>query len=264
MSAVLRDIESAYVRDFNLRRDRDGPLVLGPFFSVRLFTDEDVLRSVRYVDFNAVLAGMAAHPFAYENGSAFHYAHGSCPPWMRREWIERTVCELAGTSIFSAADYERQILGPMSEDERRTILETYERLARGGGRALGPAEGVRGSVRDWIRERCSIADGTAPGVFVAASTTVVEAVERWRQRGPNPWIIGRGTSARDGWATMLVALLRFASAQRLDQIAIRTGTKPDSVRRTLFAHRYLFAWSREYAGMFELVLSDVLARVRRL
>lgn len=264
MSSVLRDIESAYVRDFNLRRDRDGPLVLGPFFSVRLFTDEDVLRSVRYVDFNAVLAGMAAHPFAYENGSAFHYAHGSCPPWMRREWVERTVCELAGTSKFSAADYERQILGPMSDDERRTILETYERLARAGGRALGPAEGIRGSVRDWIRERCSIADGTAPGVFVASSVTVVEAVERWRQRGPSPWVIGRGTAARDGWATVLVALLRFASAQHLDQIAVMTGVGTSSVRRALVAHRFLRVWSREYADVFDLVLTDVLARVRRI
>lgn len=264
MSAVLRDIESAYVLDFNARRDRDGPLVLGPFFSVRLFSDEDILRSIRYVDFNPVLAGMAAHPFAYENGSAFHYGLGSCPPWLCRDWVERTVRELSGTSSFSAADYEREILGPMSDDERRTILETYERLSRAGGRTLGPAEGVRRSVREWIRDRCSIADGTAPGVFVAAPDAVIACVERWRSRGPNPWIIGRGMGARDAWETMIVALLRYASAQYLDEIAIRTGTAKSSVRRSLVSHRFLQAWSRDYAMTFDLVLASLLASVRRV
>lgn len=262
MSAVLRDIESAYVRGFNARRDRDGPLVMGPFFSVRLFTDEDILRSIRYVDFNAVLAGLAKHPFAYENSSAFHYGKGTRPAWLDPRWVERFVTSVAGSAFFRSEDYEREILGDMTDEERRTIEFVYERFTRCGGKGLGPTEGVSGSVAAWIRDRCQLADGTAPGIVVAAPSVIDSRITAARGERSTPWLVAPNACARDGWSVVRIAALRFACALTLDEIAARSRTGETSVRRVLHSHRTLMMHDLAYRAVFEDFVTAVLARTR--
>lgn len=262
MSAVLRDIESAYVLGFNARRDRDGPLVMGPFFSVRLFTDEDILRSIRYVDFNAVLAGLAKHPFGYESGSAFHYGRGSRPAWLDPRWVERFVPSVAGSASFRSEDYERQVLGDMTDEERRTIEFVYERLSRRGGKGLGPTEAVSGPVAAWIRDRCHLADGTAPGIVVAAPSVIETRITVARGERSGPWLVAPNTHARDGWTVVRSAALRFACALSLEEIAATSRTGVSTVRRLLQAHRTLMIHDQVYRAVFEEFVASILARTR--
>jgi REP element-mobilizing transposase RayT len=54
-----------YAYGFNKRHAREGPLFQGPFWSRRIFTEEQLLRSVLYVMLNPVEAGACPHPIGY-------------------------------------------------------------------------------------------------------------------------------------------------------------------------------------------------------
>jgi len=62
LSAAMQRIQNQYVRYFNRRRQRDGSLVRGRFFSrhVDSFTYRRTL--VRYIDANPVAAGLCRDP----------------------------------------------------------------------------------------------------------------------------------------------------------------------------------------------------------
>ena len=88
LSAVMRQAQLEYVRRFNRKRRRDGPLMRGRFTSklVLSLTYRRVL--VRYIDANPVRAGICTDPREYPFGSASQYARRAGPPWGVRSWVE--------------------------------------------------------------------------------------------------------------------------------------------------------------------------------
>jgi hypothetical protein len=105
LSEALRRIESEYVQRFNLRHDRDGPLVRGRFRSKIVDDLRYWFALVRYIDHNPVEAGLVALPSEYPHGSAFHYARLEGPPWLDRAPVEHFVRKLRSAPSFSPIDY---------------------------------------------------------------------------------------------------------------------------------------------------------------
>jgi hypothetical protein len=67
----------------------------------------DAYRSVlvRYIDDNAIKAGLAAHAAGYSYGSAIHYARANGPRWLERGWVEEEVKGVRGNARYDASEY---------------------------------------------------------------------------------------------------------------------------------------------------------------
>ena len=61
LSEVMREVQKRYVRTFNRKRRRDGPLVRGRFWSKPVRSTYYRHALVRYIDNNAVRTGLVAH-----------------------------------------------------------------------------------------------------------------------------------------------------------------------------------------------------------
>ena len=88
LSETLRRVQNVYVRWFNRTRRRDGPLFRGRFRSVPVDSPGHVRTLVRYIDDNAVEAGLAPAAAAYDFGRAVHYVAGlPRPRWLHRDRV---------------------------------------------------------------------------------------------------------------------------------------------------------------------------------
>ena len=87
LSEAMRRIQNEYVRYFNRSRRRDGPLFRGRFISKPVRSERYRRILVRYIDANAVLAGLAGLPWDYPHGSAARFASGRVPKWLARYWV---------------------------------------------------------------------------------------------------------------------------------------------------------------------------------
>ena len=131
LSLAMQRIQNRYVRWFNRKRRRDGPLFRGRFRSKLVDTDEHWGTLVRYIDQNPVEAGLVRHPAEYPYGSAAHYARRSGPVWLSRGELERTVMRTLGKAVYEPTDYDRVFGGEITDGERRVV----ERRIASGGRA---------------------------------------------------------------------------------------------------------------------------------
>lgn len=92
ISRTLRWVLNVYVRWFNRRRRRDGPLFRGRFRSVPVESGRQLWQVIRYVDRNPVDAHLAPSPFEYPHASArLHAALAKRPPWLERSIVDRAL-----------------------------------------------------------------------------------------------------------------------------------------------------------------------------
>ena len=73
LAEAMRRLQSEHSHRFNRRNPRDGPLIRGRFFSKPVSSISYRRTLVRYIDGNAVRAGMARTSAEYEFGSAAAY-----------------------------------------------------------------------------------------------------------------------------------------------------------------------------------------------
>jgi REP element-mobilizing transposase RayT len=222
LSESMRRVQNDYVRHFNRRRRRDGPLVRGRFGS-RLVDSLAYRRSlVRYIDSNPVRAGISPRAEAFEYGSAWHYSRASGPPWLERSWVEASVCADSGSGRYDPAAYGRSFGAQRSDAERRWIERRIlipcesadpvdDLLSRADGRTLA-----------WMRRKAGLADGSRPGMPVADEEEVEALLERERELSGD-WRLLRKRTEWDGWHLARVALLRDACGTTYREIAARTG-----------------------------------------
>ena len=122
LSKALGRIQSVYVRWFNERYDRDGPLFRGRFTSKRIADYDHRRRVCRYIDENPVAAGIVRHAGRYPFGSA-RFGRSGAPPWLSLPADSSAV----GCSDVVAIDRLAEASGPRVRDR----LEQLSRSADG-------------------------------------------------------------------------------------------------------------------------------------
>ena len=253
----FRRIESEYAQRFNLRHDRDGPLVRGRFRS-KLVEDLGYwVALVRYIDHNPVEAGLVATPSQYPYGSAFHYAQAAGPDWLDRSPVERFVCGMRAVRSYCPNDYADLF---KSKPDRSTSDVLARRVFLGDRHPdsfRNLIEAAPDAVRRWLVERAKLADGMRPGLPVADADSVLEIV---RAFSVDPkWRVGGRKRPYSAAEVMSAALLRQACAETIENIA-RLLHKPESVvRRMLGVHAVEMARTSAYGDIAQSAVGQVLA-----
>jgi hypothetical protein len=172
LSESLRVVQNRFVRWFNRRNRRDGPLFRGRFQSSpveRLFYRRIL---VRYIDQNPVSAGLVALPEAYPHGSARRYVFESGPRWLERGWVESDAVARTGPGRFVGGFGRRvyaEAFGDALTCEEAELVEA--RLAHPADETDPLDELVHAAptrVREWMERKAALADGTRPGLPCAS------------------------------------------------------------------------------------------------
>jgi REP element-mobilizing transposase RayT len=273
LSEALRCVQADSSRHFNRPHRRDGPLVRGRFLSkpVRSFTYRWNL--VRYIDANAVQAGLVARAADYRFGSAAHYARPIGPPWCARWWIEEVVRARTKQLVDCGGDDAERIAEP---DSIRRLYETAfpplrpgsvqrwveRRVARGFG--SDPLDRLVGSapprVRRWMASKARLADGGPVGLALCDAESIHRAIQ------DEPWSVQIGSSARRAvqvnlLMAMEVGLLRDLAALSWSEIAKSCRTSSSTVGGRYRMHARLMECEAEYGERVGRVACRVLAEL---
>ena len=248
ISEAMRLVQTEYVRWFNFRRDRDGPLFRGRFRSIHVDTIRYAQTLVRYIDQNAVEARLVADPIAYEHGSARHHAAGSLRPrWLHRELVDGLVAACGGEINDRPERYRRTFPLRASHALRRFVERRLSSRTRGDD-PLDDLVGASGErVREWLHRRAAVADGTRPGVARASAQTVAGLVATGRRRSPSAEVILGRRRRRPLWDLALAALLHEVAGETQAAICRRTRSSASEVHRLLAEHRAAFVADAAYA-----------------
>lgn len=255
LSQSMRRVQNMYVRWFNRRTRRDGPLFRGRFLS-RLVESIRYRRTlVRYIDKNPVSAGLVVQASQYKHGSARFYVRGTGPPWLSRHWVKRDALQRSGSTRFSAAAYRQSFGAPLRHDETELVELRIEHQAR----EADPLDDLVGSastrVAEWMLWKANLADGTKPGLPCASGRTIKSEWGRARaERGE--WRVRRASNRVDLWPAMLAGLLRDAGGLRWSEIGLRSQVTESTARHRYKLHRAQIAECREYRE----VASEIAAK----
>ncbi|MBK7644237.1 MAG: transposase [Planctomycetes bacterium] len=246
LSAVMQRLQNEYSRWFNRSRRRDGPLYRARFLSKPVTSEVYRRLLVRYIDANAVQAGLVARAEDYPYGSAQAYSRAAKPIWLERSWVESCVTGGLRCTEYPPARYP-EVFPPAEPGsgweliERRIthphVLEDPLDDLLGGA---GPA------VLAWMERKAALADGTSIGIAVCEPANV-EAVVEAEAATAGAWRLGNGHRTLDGWTLARVALLRELAGLTLAQAAERAGRSANGAWQLMERHRRLLAEDREYA-----------------
>jgi REP element-mobilizing transposase RayT len=262
LSAVMQHVQNEYSRWFNRGRRRDGPLFRGRFLSKRAETQAYRELLVRYIDANPVAAGVVPCAELYPYGSACWYARERGPVWLEREWVESTACRLAGAMRCVPAVY-RAAFGPKGASDSLALVE--RRLVHTGAEtdALDHLlDAAVAEVRDWMRRKAALADGTTIGVPVCDEGSLSAVLAAARQ-SLGAWQVRSAPRAVDAWPTLHVALLRELCGSTLAEAGARTGCTASHVSVLEARHRRIVASDELYATRAAELAQAALARCHR-
>jgi len=258
LSDAMRRIQNAYARHFNRKRRRDGPLHRGRFTSkpVESMTYRRVL--VRYIDDNAVRAGQCADPCDYRWGSAQQYATSRGPAWLQREWVESWVMEQAGTQLYRAIDYPRQLDQPAREFITDIVKTRVQ--AQGAHDQLDSLLAMASpEVLAWLQRKATLADGERASVpHVPGNTVAAELRLIAEEQGA--WTIHHRRVPADGWTILLAGLLRELAAATFLVVAQFVGATSQHARRLYARHRQLVIENEPYGRIASTATQQILDR----
>ena len=260
LSDAMMWIENRYVKNFNRERGRDGSLFRSRFRSRIVDTEEYWWNVVRYIDRNAVDAGLCERSVEYEFGSARLHCRERGAPWLQREIIEQAVRDASRCSSFAPEAYEK-LFGARLDPDDRWVIE--RRIEHGAANRHGEEQGnellglAPSYVVRWLRERALMADGgvlgytfTAPGRVDRALRELAAADPGWSRR----WA-AKGTR---GWIVLKVGMLRQLCGLSLQEIADREGIARSSAWLHFRRHGQWLAVDRLYAER----AAEVIERIR--
>jgi hypothetical protein len=264
LSHVMMEVESSFVRWFNRRRGRDGPLFATRFRSRIVDTSEYWFAVVRYIDRNAVDAGLADRPRDRPYGSAWHYAHAKGPPWLTRGVLQERAAAWSGSSSYDAAAYESTFARPLTPAQRWRVERQPDRPVSVGAEraaAFDPLAVAPAHVRRELLARVRLADGevlSAPLVDPDTLDALWEARRlarpRWERRQ------GRGRPL-DRWSVLRVGLLARACGLDRKETSRRVRLAPSRVTRCLEQHRELLEQDESYRATAAAIVEDCVRAV---
>ena len=201
----MQRIMSRYVRRYNQRQERSGPLLRSRFNSKHVDSDGYWLAVVRYIDQNPVEAGLASSAVAYEFSSRRHYARMRGPAWLTRDRVEAEV--RVGSARYDPDRYDRVFTRPAT----RLVADTLERSVVRGDRPGDPnfdvLDAATPAIREWLLRNAVLADGRRIGPTLVHATIVEQVVAEHQHAAPT-WLDGRSGHRSDRWQVLLAGLLR--------------------------------------------------------
>jgi hypothetical protein len=258
LSKGMHLAEFEYAKVFNFANDRDGPLWKGRYTSRQVEGARYMRTVIRYVDQNAVLAGLAPAPELYPYGSAQHYHALSGPVWLERTWVEAFVrsrlelpaydpkgyARLFGTPLTLAqiAWLERWLAAPDGHED------PLDRLLAGGVDA----------VRDWMLRAARNADGVTCLAPLVDGQHVMDAVGVAATRA-GAWCL-RARKSRCLWTIARIGLLRTLAAESKALVARRLEVSETHVVRCYQLHVRLL----QEDSVYRLRLGDLAEDALRL
>lgn len=258
LSVGMQRLQNEYVRYFNRRSKRDGPLFRGRFHSRKVNTLEYRQLLVRYIDDNSVSAGVARTAALYPHGSAVHYKRSSGPPWLERAWIESLVTAASRSDEYCGSQYEAALGAALSPGLARVV---EQRLAYRGSERDPMDEFTHlrtPAVESWIRYKAKLADGTPPGLSVCDAQSIRGVVDAQRAECGD-WKVKATRKCVDGWSQSKVALLRDLAALTWQQVSQIVGCSEDGVVKAYRRHQALVmrdtAYARRIAELGTLALT---------
>jgi REP element-mobilizing transposase RayT len=235
LSASMAWVEGRYVRAFNAKRDRPGPLVRNRFRSKRVDCLAYFANVVRYIDANAVDAGLVRRPGDYPFASAAAYGGGRTPPWLQPAEVRSVTCRLTSAAAFSPSAYVRLFEAPPTASERIAL----ERSIARGDRvrlSLGPLAAAHPVVRARFAANAACADGMrleTPRIDVDA----VELAIRQAQALAGPAVVRPGTRSLCAWTMLRIGMLRDLAGESEVEIGARLGWSRSTVHNHLARFR---------------------------
>lgn len=262
VSESCRWMEQGHVQRFNRVRDRDGPLFRGRFQSIPVESAFYLQTLFRYIDQNAVDAGLVALADQYEFGSSRAFVGGPHEvPWLSRDLVDALVTPWMAQAGTWANAY-RLAFRPRLSPAQRHLVEA---------RIAHPSRDLRGidslvasappAVRAWMVERAHLADGTKPGLPLVDGEEVRRVVATHRCRDARAVVATGPRRWRSLWDLVEVALLRLLAGETHAAIARRLGWHGSLVHRVNAEHHATVRNDRGYADTAALVAHEVLNSV---
>jgi REP element-mobilizing transposase RayT len=258
LADAMRLVQNRYVRWFNRRSLRDGPLFRGRFRSRPVESLAYRRQLVAYIDSNPVAAGLVPVPELYPHGSASRYMRPHGPRWLQRDWVEGEAESLAGDSSFTPDSYRRAFGRPQSEFERALVDARLASSSRDPDPLDELVAAAPAGVLRWLQNKARNADGRGIVLPCAPADRVQQATEEWAGRDPE-WTLLRGTKRIAVWPPLTVGLLRDLAGASWREVQQRTGLGEGAARRAYEAHR---VWVRAEERYGE-ALAEIGARAVR-
>lgn len=260
MSEAMRRVQCAYSRYFNRRRRRDGPLIRARYFSKRVDTDSYRRMVVRYIDANAVRAGIVRVSAEHEFGSARAFIVGPLPIWLSSDWIVPRALEGSGGTELDAVSY-LSTFGPSDGENLDSLCRLIE-LRMASSAELDPLDDLVGKtphqVRRWLARKARLADGMQIGLPVCEPRAVQRAVElRVDERGE--WLVERDSRTWKGSRLALSGLLKDLCCMPYAGIARFCGISPWTATRQVEVHRASTLECGAHAAAVSQIAHEALA-----
>jgi len=261
LSTAMGRIQNAYVRYFNRKRRRDGPLCRSRFRSKRV--DSEAYRRVvaRYIDYNQVKAGLCSAPWDYAWGSAAAYVQRTGPRWLNRDWLEGVLLQGAENDESLIDAYKRRMGRALGKDvwrwvETRSLVRPEAASCHDDLLFTAPDR-----VLDWMIRKAQLADGSTLGEPMADA----EVVDRLaRSLAPPLLIEGHRGRPTDVTFVFRVAMLRDVACCTWETIAKRTERGVAACCTAYRAHHPRWLSERpEYSSAAEAVAQQAIARMVR-
>lgn len=255
LSEAIGCSECEYVRAFNARRKRPGPLVRNRFNSKRVDCLAYFSNVIRYIDANAVDAGLVRVPGEYPFASAGIYAGRRTPPWLERSTVESVTCRVTSQAAFSPTLYTHQFgTGPSAAEKLAT--ERAIGSVRRARLSLGPVAGAHPIVRARFADNAKRADGTEIELPVIDADSIDAAVDAVAAiRGTiEPT---RGARAVGGWELIRIGLLRELAGATDAELAAKLQWTRSRVRD--WVHRFRLELDRD--AVMRSLVEEVLRRL---
>src|SRR5947207_9563627 len=109
LDRAMQWVLDLYARRFNRVYSRAGRVFLDRYRAKRIDDTYYWTAVLRYIDRNAVAAGLAPRPFDYPYCSAWHYGRDYGPPWLTRTEVERHVARVQQVATYEPGLYARPL-----------------------------------------------------------------------------------------------------------------------------------------------------------
>lgn len=251
LSTFMQWAMSRFVRRFNRRRERDGPLFRARFWARRVHCEADFRNVVRYIDHNPVAAGLVGDAQAYSFGSAWHYVREQARPrWLHRAEVLRLVGE---------AEY-RHRFPPACE----SLSWWIERRIEAGDDGRDPFAQLLASganvepIVKWLRDQAIRDDRRKQRPPLVSLPALLAAIEHSADGALDHLRSGR---QGDPWEALRCGLVRTACGASLPEIAEFLSLSVATVRRRCARHATLLRQPSPYAHRAGAIVARALSEV---